>query len=78
YIALAALIFGRWQPVRALGAALLFGFTLEMQPLFANNTPLNIPAFFWLSLPYLVTILAVAGLVGKVTPPAADGEPYTG
>jgi simple sugar transport system permease protein len=78
YIALAALIFGRWQPVRALGAALLFGFTLEMQPLFANNTPLNIPSFFWLSLPYLVTILAVAGLVGMVTAPAADGEPYTG
>lgn len=78
YIALAALIFGRWQPVRALGAALLFGFTLEMQPLFSNNTPLNIPSFFWLSLPYLVTILAVAGLVGKVTAPAADGEPYTG
>jgi simple sugar transport system permease protein len=39
---------------------------------------LNIPSFFWLSLPYLVTILAVAGLVGKVTAPAADGEPYTG
>ncbi len=78
YIALAALIFGRWQPVRALAAALLFGFTLEMQPLFSNNTPVSIPAFFWLSLPYLVTIFAVAGLVGKVSPPAADGEPYTG
>jgi simple sugar transport system permease protein len=78
YIALAALIFGRWNPVRAVAAALLFGFTLEMQPLFSNNTPLNIPSFFWLSLPYLVTILAVAGLVGRVTAPAADGEPYTG
>jgi len=78
YIALAALIFGRWNPVRALGAALLFGFTLEMQPLFSNNTPLNIPSFFGLCLPYLVTFLAVAGIVGRVTAPAADGEPYTG
>ena len=78
YIALAALIFGRWNPSGALGAALLFGFTLELQPLFSNSTPLNIPSAVWLSLPYLVTMFAVAGLVGKVTAPAADGEPYSG
>jgi general nucleoside transport system permease protein len=78
YIALAALIFGRWNPNGAIGAALLFGFTLELQPLFSTGTPVNIPAAFWLSLPYVITILAVAGLVGRVTAPAADGEPYTG
>ena len=78
YIALAALIFGRWNPNGAIGASLLFGFTLELQPLFSTSTPVSIPSAFWLSLPYLITMLAVAGFVGRVTAPAADGEPYFG
>jgi simple sugar transport system permease protein len=78
YIALAALIFGRWSPTGALGAALLFGLASELQPLLSGSTPVNIPSDFWLALPYLATLLAVAGIVGRVVAPAADGEPYTG
>jgi ABC-type uncharacterized transport system permease subunit len=77
FIALAALIFGRWSPRGAVGAALLFGFTLELQTLLSSlNTPVKIPSNFLLMLPYLVTMFAVAGLVGRVQAPAADGEPY--
>jgi simple sugar transport system permease protein len=75
YIALAAMIFGRWRPLGALGAALLFGFTDALQfALSILNVP--IPSSFLSMFPYLATILAVAGLVGKVLPPAADGQPY--
>jgi ABC-type uncharacterized transport system permease subunit len=77
FIALAALIFGRWSPRGALGAALLFGFTSELQSLLSVlGTPVRIPSNFLLTLPYLVTLFAVAGLVGRVQAPAADGEPY--
>jgi simple sugar transport system permease protein len=77
FIALAALIFGRWSPRGAVGAALLFGFTSELQSLLSFlNTPVKIPSNFLLMLPYLVTMFAVAGLVGRVQAPAADGEPY--
>ncbi|GAA3235603.1 ABC transporter permease [Actinocorallia longicatena] len=75
FIALAALIFGRWSPVGALWAALLFGFagglSNAVQPL---QTP--VPTAFLTMLPYLATIFAVAGLVGHVKAPAADGQPY--
>jgi len=75
YIALAAMIFGRWRPLGALGAALLFGFTDALQfALSILNVP--IPSSFLTMFPYLATILAVAGLVGKVLPPAADGRTY--
>ena len=75
YIALAAMIFGRWRPMGALGAALLFGFFDALQfTLSALNAP--IPSDFLSMFPYLATILAVAGLVGRVVPPAADGQPY--
>jgi ABC-type uncharacterized transport system permease subunit len=75
YIALAAMIFGRWRPFGALGAALLFGFTDALQfTLSVLNVP--IPSSFLTMFPYLATILAVAGLVGKVIPPAADGQYY--
>jgi len=75
YIALAAMIFGRWRPLGALGAALLFGFTDALQfSLSILNVP--IPSSFLTMFPYLATILAVAGLVGRVIPPAADGKPY--
>jgi simple sugar transport system permease protein len=78
FIALAAVIFGRWSPGGAVAAALLFGFFDQIQvTLGIVGTPVGIPAAFLTMAPYLVTVIAVAGLVGKVQAPAADGEPYT-
>ena len=75
YIALAAMIFGRWTPLGATAAALLFGFSTSLQSILATlNVP--IPSNILLMAPYLVTIVAVAGLVGKVKAPKADGQPY--
>ncbi|MET8306442.1 MULTISPECIES: ABC transporter permease [unclassified Micromonospora] len=75
FIALAALIFGRWNPTGALLAALFFGFADQLATyLGAINSA--IPSQFLAMLPYLATILAVAGLVGRVRAPAADGKPY--
>lgn len=75
YIALAAVIFGKWDPIRATLAALLFGFASNLQGVLSViGSP--VPSQFMLMLPYLVTIFAVAGLVGKSRPPAADGVPY--
>ncbi len=75
YIALAALIFGRWTPLGALAAALLFGFTSELASVLSTvNVP--IPSNILLMAPYVATIIAVAGLVGRVRAPAADGKPY--
>ncbi|WFR84803.1 ABC transporter permease [Arthrobacter sp. Y-9] len=75
FIALAALIFGRWNPIGAFLAALLFGFADNLQSLVTIiGTP--VPSQFMAMLPYLVTILAVAGLVGRSRPPAASGVPY--
>ncbi|HEY2298803.1 MAG TPA: ABC transporter permease [Jatrophihabitans sp.] len=77
FIALAAVIFGRWSPRGAVAAALLFGFTDELQTLVTAVTPpVQIPSAFLSMAPYLVTIIAVAGFVGRVQAPAADGEPY--
>jgi len=75
YIALAAMILGRWSPWGALGAALLFGFSDKLQQVL-GVLGTAIPNQFMLMLPYVVTIFAVAGLVGRVRAPAADGEPY--
>lgn len=75
FIALAAVIFGKWDPVRAAMAALLFGAASSLQgALSIVRAP--VPSQFMLMLPYVVTILAVAGLVGKSRAPAADGQPY--
>jgi general nucleoside transport system permease protein len=75
FIALAAVIFGKWDPIRATLAALLFGFATNLQGvLSAIGSP--VPSQFMLMLPYVVTIFAVAGLVGRSRPPAADGVPY--
>ncbi|MFJ6417817.1 ABC transporter permease [Paeniglutamicibacter sp. NPDC091659] len=75
FIALAALIFGRWNPIGAFFAALLFGFSLNLSfVLTILGTP--VPSQFMQMLPYAVTIFAVAGLVGKSKAPAAVGEPY--
>ncbi len=75
FIALAAVIFGRWDPIRATLAALLFGFASNLQSVLSViGSP--VPSEFMLMLPYLVTIFAVAGLVGRVRGPAAAGRPY--
>jgi len=75
YIALAAVIFGGWHPIRATLAALMFGFATNLgSALGTFGSP--VPNDFLLMLPYLVTIFAVAGFVGRVRPPAAAGRPY--
>ncbi|MFC6354756.1 ABC transporter permease [Luethyella okanaganae] len=75
FIALAAVIFGRWDPIKATLAALLFGFATNLQNVLGIiGSP--VPSEFMLMLPYLVTIFAVAGLVGRVRGPAASGKPY--
>jgi ABC-type uncharacterized transport system permease subunit len=75
FIALAAVIFGRWHPVYAFLAALFFGFANALAS-FLNGISSPIPSQFLSMLPYLATIFAVAGLVGRVRAPAADGKPY--
>jgi len=75
FIALACLIFGKWSPKGALIAALFFGFTNSLQSnLSIAGVP--IPSEFMLMIPYLATIVAVSGLIGRVRAPAADGIPY--
>jgi simple sugar transport system permease protein len=75
YIALAAVIFGKWDPIKATLAALLFGFATNLQNVLSVlGAP--VPSEFMLMLPYAVTVFAVAGLVGHSRPPAADGIPY--
>ncbi|MCB0044774.1 MAG: ABC transporter permease [Caldilineaceae bacterium] len=76
FISLAAMIFGNWNPFGALGASLLFGYTqaLQNELLLAGFT--DIPRQFVSMLPYVVTIIAVSGFVGRVRPPAAEGKVY--
>lgn len=75
YIALAAMILGAWNPVGTLYAALLFGFATAVgQTLSVIGSP--IPANIILMIPYIVTVFAVAGFVGRVRAPAAEGVPY--
>ncbi len=84
FIALAAMIFGRWTPVGAWGGALLFGaFTalgviVRVRPAGGELGDLlgAIPSFWYAALPYLVTVVILAGVVGRASPPAADGVPY--
>lgn len=76
FISLAAMIFGNWNPFGALAAALLFGYTqaLQNELLLAGVT--QVPRQFISMLPYVVTIIAVSGFVGRVRPPAAEGKVY--
>ncbi|HEY8136111.1 MAG TPA: ABC transporter permease [Candidatus Limnocylindrales bacterium] len=75
FIGLAAMIFGGWNPVGAAGSGLVFGFADAIQAR-AAIFKIPVPSEFLLMLPYLVTIIVVAGLVGRVRAPAADGVPY--
>jgi simple sugar transport system permease protein len=75
FIALAALIFGRWTPLGAVAAALVFGFADQLRSVLSiSGTP--IPSEFMMMVPYVATIIAVSGFVGKVRAPAADGVAY--
>lgn len=80
FIALAALIFGKWRPWTAFGGAMLFGFTRalgsRLQILGVEVGDFEIPSEFWQSLPFVVTIVVVAGLIGRAIPPAAIGQPF--
>jgi simple sugar transport system permease protein len=74
FIALAAMIFGNWKPFGAFGAALLFGFSTALAfrlPVYSASA-----ATLFQALPYVLTLIAVAGVIGRTIPPAADGRPY--
>jgi simple sugar transport system permease protein len=81
FIALAAMIFGKWRPFGAFAACLLFGFSLALAyaipPAYstASSSVLRSSALFQ-ALPYVLTLIAVAGVIGRSIPPAADGRPY--
>lgn len=76
FVALAVMIFGKWNPIGAWGAALLFGFANAIQTQIQFAGVLDIPHQFIGMLPYLLTIIVLAGFVGRARPPAADGVPY--
>ncbi|TMF82725.1 MAG: ABC transporter permease [Chloroflexi bacterium] len=84
FIALAAMIFGRWTPIGALAGALLFGTATALGVVVSIRIPegdlgdimRSIPSYWYAALPYLMTIVILAGVVGRSTPPAADGVPY--
>jgi simple sugar transport system permease protein len=84
FIGLAAMIVGRWTPLGALGAALLFASatglstSLQISPPSGDlgNLMRYVPGEFWEALPYIITIVILAGLIGRSIAPAADGQPY--
>lgn len=80
FIALAALIFGKWRPWTAFGGAMLFGFTRalgsRLQILGVEVGDFEVPSELWQSLPFVVTIVVVAGLIGRAIPPAAVGKSF--
>ena len=77
YIALAAVIFGRWTPLGAAGAALFFGLAEALQIMLQTHD-VRIPTQFIQMVPYAMTLIVVAGVLGRSRPPAADGVPYSG
>jgi general nucleoside transport system permease protein len=76
FIALAALIFGKWRPFGVLGAALLFGFASAVAPRLENVEDWASYSTLFSALPYVLTLIAVAGVIGRSIPPAAVGRPY--
>ncbi len=78
YIALAALIFAKWKPVPALGATLLFGLLQAIAIRYPklDLVIITLPAQFMEALPYILTVIILAGFIGKAIPPKAGGEPY--
>lgn len=77
FIALAAMIFGKWTPIGAFGACLLFGFGTALADTLQNQSgPLQDYSTLLAALPYVFTIVALAGFIGRAIPPAADGIPY--
>lgn len=76
FVALAVMIFGKWNPLGAWGASLLFGFANALQTQIQFFGTLDIPHQFIGMLPYLLTIIVLAGFVGRARPPAAEGVPY--
>lgn len=75
FIALAAMIFGKWHPIGAALACLFFGLADAIQTL-SMSFGLKVPKEFLFALPYIMTMLAVSGIIGKSVGPAADGIPY--
>lgn len=77
FIAIAAMIFGKWHPLGALGAALFFGLAQSLS-IVGTSIPYvrDVPEVVLFILPYVLTILALAGFVGKATAPKASGKPY--
>jgi general nucleoside transport system permease protein len=76
FIALAALIFGKWRPFGAFGAALLFGFSSALAQRLGTVPDWSSYAVLFQTLPYILTLIAVAGVIGRSIPPAAVGRPY--
>lgn len=76
FVALAVMIFGKWTPLGSWGAALLFGLASAMQTQLQFGGRVNIPHQFIGMLPYVLTIVVLAGFGGRARPPAADGVPY--
>jgi general nucleoside transport system permease protein len=74
FIALAAVIFGNWRPFGAFAAALLFGGSTALS--FRLQQPWPAPSVLFQALPYVLTLIAVAGVIGRATPPASAGRPY--
>jgi simple sugar transport system permease protein len=73
YIALAAMIFGKWTPIGAFVACLIFGFG---QAIYDANSVIHVSQYLLSMLPYILTLVVLAGVVGRSIPPAADGIPY--
>ena len=84
FIALAAVIIGRWTPIGAFGAAILFSFATTLQVAIGLQPPPGslgtilaaVPSQLFGALPYIVTIVVLAGFIGRSIAPAADGQPY--
>lgn len=74
FIALAAMIFGKWNPIGAMGASLFFGYADALQ---MRLQEVGIPSQFVSMLPYILTMVALAGFIGRATPPKNIGKPYT-